>query len=139
MQTIDAVIDFFKFTDIKRAMDDWPWYEKLMSDVEAEVVEYANTPQCLQRHANKYGGAHESSEGVEGSERLATRFVGRENRPSYQQVEHYGVYSDYETCNLERRVCGIEDCAFSLEIALNGIRRNMVEPATQLGECSIDN
>ncbi|HMS23819.1 MAG TPA: hypothetical protein PKB09_03360 [Candidatus Saccharibacteria bacterium] len=120
-------------------MDEWPWYEQLMDDVEAAVLEYTETPQCLQRHTEKYGSAHESAKSVEESERLATRFVGRENRPPYQQVEHYGVYSDYETCSVERRVCGIKDCAFSLEIALNGIRRNMVEPATQLGDCSIDN
>lgn len=119
-------------------MSKWPWYEQLMDDVEAAVLEYAQTPQCLSRHTKKYGGAHESAESVEGSRRLATRYVGRENRPASQQVEPYGVYSDYETCSVERRVCGIEDCMFSVEIAINGIRSSMVEPATQLGDCSLD-
>lgn len=133
------MVDFFTVYSYKRLMSKWPWYEQLMDDVEAAVLEYTETPQCLQRHTEKYGGAHESTESVEGSERLATRYVGRENRPASQQASPYGVYSDYETCSVERRVCGIEDCAFNVEIAISGIRRTMVEPATQLGDCSLDN
>ncbi len=119
-------------------MDTDAWYEKLMDDVDAAMLEEAETPQCLQRYADKYDGVNDRAEVVEGSRHSATRYVGRENKPGWQPDCPYGVDSDYETCDVETRVCEIDACKFSVVVALTGIRRNMIEPATQLGDCLFD-